>query len=64
MPGKVRVIPANTNEPIKHIVIYARVSSNSMDQLNSLKAQISRLTKYSYKREVHVGCTTSKNLYC
>ena len=37
MPGKVRVIPANTNEPMKHVVIYARVSSNTMDQLESLK---------------------------
>lgn len=39
MPGKVRVIPANTNEPMKHVVIYARMSSNTMDQLESLKAQ-------------------------
>lgn len=23
MPGKVRVIPANANEPMKHVVIYA-----------------------------------------
>ena len=46
MPGKVRVIPANTNEPMKHVVIYARVSSNAMDQLESLKAQISGLTKF------------------
>ena len=46
MPGKVRVIPANTNEPMKHVVIYARVSSNTMDQLESLKAQISGLTKF------------------
>lgn len=44
--GKVRVIPANTNEPMKHVVIYARVSSNTMEQLDSLKAQISRLTKF------------------
>ena len=46
MPGKVRVIPANTNEPMKHVVIYTRVSSNSMEQLDSLKAQISGLTKF------------------
>ena len=46
MPGKVRVIPANTNEPMKHVVIYARVSSNTMDQLESLKAQVSGLTKF------------------
>lgn len=46
MPDKVRVIPANTNEPMKHVVIYARVSSNTMEQLDSLKAQISGLTKF------------------
>lgn len=46
MPGKVRVIPVNTNEPMKHVVIYARVSSNTMEQLDSLKAQISGLTKF------------------
>ena len=46
MPGKVRVIPANTNEPMKHVVIYARVSSNTMDQIESLKAQVSGLTKF------------------
>ncbi len=46
MPSKVRVIPANTSEPIKHVAIYARVSSNTMDQLESLKAQVSGLTKF------------------
>ncbi len=46
MSGKVRVIPAKTNQPIKPVVIYARVSSNSMEQLESLKAQISGLTKF------------------
>lgn len=46
MPGKVREIPAHTNEPIKYVVIYARVSSNRMEQLESLKTQISGLTKF------------------
>lgn len=46
MSGKVRVIPASTYEPMKHVVIYARVSSNTMDQLESLKAQVSGLTKF------------------
>lgn len=46
MPGKVRVIMANTNEPMKHVVIYARVSSNTMDQLESLNAKISGLAKF------------------
>lgn len=31
MPCKVRVIPDNTNELMKHVVIYARVSSNIME---------------------------------
>lgn len=66
MPGKVRVIPANTNEPIKHVVIYARVSSNSMEQLNSLKAQISGLTKFvsghnNWKLvDIHIDIASSK----
>lgn len=66
MPGKVRVIPANTNEPIRHVVIYARVSSNSMEQLDSLKAQISGLTKFlSGQRnwklvDIHIDIASSK----
>jgi predicted site-specific integrase-resolvase len=48
MLGKVRVISANTNEPMKHVVIYARVCSNTMEQLDSLKAQISGLTKFVF----------------
>lgn len=66
MPGKVRVIPANTNEPIKHVVIYARVSSNSMEQLNSLKAQISGLTKFASGHnnwklvDIHIDIASSK----
>lgn len=46
MPGKVRVIPANTNKPMKHVVIYARVSSNTRDQFESLKAHVSGVTKF------------------
>ena len=66
MPGKVRVIPSNTNEPMKHVVIYARVSSNSMEQLDSLKAQISGLTKFvSGQRnwklvDIHIDIASSK----
>ena len=48
MPSKVRIILANTNEPMKHVVIYACVSSNTMEQLDSLKAQISGLTKFVF----------------
>lgn len=44
--GKVRVILANTNETMKYVFIYARVSSNTMDQLDSLKAKVSGLTKF------------------
>lgn len=66
MPGKVRVIPANTNEPMKHVVIYARVSSNTMDQLESLKAQVSGLTKFisghnNWKLvDVHIDIASAK----
>ena len=66
MSGKIRVIPANTNETVKHVVIYARVSSNSMEQLDSLKAQISGLTKFvsgqrSWKLvDVHIDIASSK----
>ena len=66
MSGKIRVIPANTNEPVKHVVIYARVSSNSMEQLDSLKAQISGPAKYvSWQRnwklvDVHIDIASSK----
>lgn len=66
MSGKVRVIPANKNEPIKHVVIYARVSSNSMEQLDSLKAQISGLTKFvsghnNWKLvDIHIDIASSK----
>lgn len=66
MSDNVRVIPANTNEPIKHVVIYARVSSNSMEQLDSLKAQISGLTKFvSGQRnwklvDIHIDIASSK----
>lgn len=66
MPGKVRVIPSNTNEPMKYVVIYARVSSNSMEQLDSLKAQISGLTKFvSGQRnwklvDIHIDIASSK----
>jgi DNA invertase Pin-like site-specific DNA recombinase len=66
MPDKVRVIPANTNEPIRYAVIYARVSSNSMEQLESLKAQISGLTKFvsghtNWKLvDIHIDIASSK----
>lgn len=66
MAGKVRVIPANTNEPIKHVVIYARVSSNTMEQLESLKVQVSGLTKFvsahrNWKLvDVHIDIASSK----
>ncbi len=66
MPGKVRVIPAKTSEPIKHVVIYARVSSNSMEQLESLKAQISGLVGFvsghnNWKLvDIHIDIASSK----
>ncbi len=42
---KVQFIPARPPKREKHVAIYSRVSSNSMDQLNSLTAQISALTR-------------------
>lgn len=69
MPGKVRVIPANTNEPMKHVVIYARVSSNTMDQLESLKAQVSGLTKFisghnNWKLvDIHIDIASAKKRF-
>ena len=66
MPGKVRVIPANANEPMKHVVIYARVSSNTMEQLDSLKAQISGLTKFVSRHnnwklvDIHIDIASAK----
>lgn len=66
MPGKVRVIPPRISEPVKHVVIYARVSSNSMEQLESLKAQISGLVGFvsGYNNwklvDVHIDIASSK----
>ena len=66
MLGKVRVIPANANEPMKHVVIYARVCSNTMEQLDSLKAQISGLTKFvsGHKNwklvDIHIDIASAK----
>ncbi len=41
---KVHVIPA---KPPKRVGIYCRVSTNDMDQLNSLAVQVSALTRWS-----------------
>lgn len=66
MPGKVRVIPPRVSEPVKHVVIYARVSSNSMEQLESLKAQISGLVEFvsghnNWKLvDIHIDIASSK----
>ncbi|NMB32622.1 MAG: recombinase family protein [Clostridium sp.] len=42
---KVQFIPARPPKRERPVVIYSRVSSNSMDQLNGLTAQISALTR-------------------
>lgn len=66
MPGKVRVIPPRISEPVKHVVIYARASSNSMEQLESLKAQISGLVGFvsghnNWKLvDIHIDIASSK----
>lgn len=47
MPDNPRVhfIPAKPPKREKRVGIYCRVSSNSTDQLNGLKAQVSALTR-------------------
>lgn len=42
---RVHIIPAKPKPRDKRVAIYARVSSNSVEQLNSLTAQISGLTR-------------------
>lgn len=42
---RVQIIPAKSKPRGKRVAIYARVSSNSVEQLNSLTAQISGLTR-------------------
>lgn len=42
---RVQIIPAKPKQRDKRVAIYARVSSNSTEQLNSLTAQISGLTR-------------------
>lgn len=41
----VKIIPAKPKARGKRVAIYARVSSNNVEQLNSLTAQISGLTR-------------------
>lgn len=66
MNRRIREIPAITKKPLKHVVIYARVSTNSMEQLASLKAQISGLTKRvsghtDWKLvDIHIDISSSK----
>ncbi|WP_301590721.1 recombinase family protein [Anaerostipes faecis] len=66
MERKIRKIPALSNEIQKLVVIYARVSSNSMEQLESLKAQISGLVGLVSKHDnwklvdVHIDMASSK----
>ena len=42
---RVQIIPAKPKPRDKRVAIYVRVSSNSVEQLNSLKTQISGLTR-------------------
>ena len=42
---RVQIIPAKPKQRDKRVAIYARVSSNSVEQLNSLTSQISGLTR-------------------
>ena len=62
-------MPANTNEPMKYVVIYARDSSNTMEQLDSLKAQIFGLTEFvsghnNWKLvDIHIDIASAKKRF-
>lgn len=45
MEKKVTMLPARSNRIVKSVGIYCRFSTNKSDQLNSLTAQVSALTR-------------------
>lgn len=63
---KVRYIPANPPKREKRVGIYCRVSTNSMEQLQSLTAQVSHLTRLTSTvpqwllSDVYMDIATSK----
>lgn len=63
---KVHYIPANPPKREKHVGIYCRVSTNSMEQLQSLTAQVSHLTRLTATvpqwllADVYMDIATSK----
>lgn len=63
---KVHYIPANPPKREKRVGIYCRVSTNSMEQLQSLTAQVSHLTRLTATvpqwllSDVYMDITTSK----
>ena len=63
---KVHYIPANPPKREKHVGIYCRVSTNSMEQLQSLTAQVSHLTRLTATvpqwllSDVYMDIATSK----
>lgn len=62
MSAKIRVIPTNTNNSMKHVVIHARVSYNSMEQIDSLKTQISVISGHNNCKliYIHIDIALSK----
>lgn len=65
MERKVRRIPAHIDKIEKLVVIYARASTNTMEQMESLRAQISDLVKMVSKHnnwklaDVHIDIGSS-----
>lgn len=64
--SKIELIPAKPKQRDKKVAVYARVSSNSSEQLKSLQAQVSGLTRLAVANpnwllvDIYMDVTTSK----
>lgn len=63
---KVEIIPAKPKQRDKKVAIYARVSSNSREQLKSIQTQVSGLTRLAAAKsnwllvDIYMDIATSK----
>lgn len=63
---KVKIIPAKPKQRDKKVAVYARVSSNSREQLKSIQAQVSGLTRLTAAKsnwllvDIYMNIATSK----
>lgn len=63
---KVEIIPAKPKQRDKKVAVYARVSSNSREQLKSIQAQVSGLTRFTAAKsnwllvDIYMDIATSK----